>query len=480
MSKAKKASRKMAFDLVDIYSRRELAKGHAFPEDSERLRRMEQDFPYMETVDQARAIADVKQDMQSSRPMDRLICGDVGFGKTEVALRAAFKCVDGGMQVMFLCPTTILAQQHYTTFTQRLDFYNIRTNVLSRFKTAAESKQIIQDFKKGKLDILIGTHRLLSRDVCPKNLGLIIIDEEQRFGVGHKEQLKNFREFVDVLTLSATPIPRTMQMASSGVRDMSLILTPPDNRKSVNVHVGEWDIDLISDAIRRELARKGQIYYISNRVKSIKDAVERVGEAAGEARVGFAHGRMKKSQLESVMEDFSAGKIDVLVSTTIIENGIDNPNTNTLIIEDAQNFGLSQMYQLKGRVGRSVSQAYAYFLFSDQAMLNKDAVQRLSAIDEFSDLGSGMQIALRDLEIRGAGSFLGTEQSGNISHVGFDLFAQMLKVAVEKAQNQQGEDQTSFNDVDLEKNSISDVLVNIPGSAYIADSDIADIENRVL
>lgn len=480
MLKAKRASRKMAFDLVDVYSRREQAKGHAFAKDSVRLRKMEQDFPYIETTDQARAIEDVKQDMQSSRPMDRLICGDVGFGKTEVALRAAFKCVDEKMQVMVLCPTTILAQQHFTTFSNRLDYYKIRTNVLSRFKSKADSKKIIEDFRTGKLDILIGTHRLLSRDVNPKNLGLVIIDEEQRFGVAHKEQLKNFRDSVDVLTLSATPIPRTMQMSCSGVRDMSLILTPPDNRKSVEVHVGEWDIDLVSDAIRRELARNGQIYYISNRIKSIKDATLRVGNAAGEARIGFAHGRMNKNQLETVMEDFSAGLIDVLVSTTIIENGIDNPNTNTLIIEDAQNLGLAQMYQLKGRVGRSVQQAYAYFLFSDKTMLNKNAVQRLSAIDEFSDLGSGMQIAMRDLEIRGAGNFLGTEQSGNISHVGFDLFAQMLKVAVENARKNHSTILNKNSDDIYYAPSISDVVVNIPGSAYIANDDLDDIETKVL
>lgn len=478
MSRARKATRRMAFDLVDVYSRRAIAKGHAFAADNAKQKKMEADFPYLETEDQMRAITDVKRDMHEAKPMDRLICGDVGFGKTEVALRAAFKCVQDKMQVMFLCPTTILAQQHYTTFYKRLDRYGIRVDVLSRFKSAKESKQIAEDFANGKLDVLIGTHRLLSREINPKNLGLIIIDEEQRFGVGHKEQLKNFRDSVDVLTLTATPIPRTMQMATSGVRDMSIINTPPDSRKAVEVHVGEWDSDLVSDAIRREIERGGQVYYISNRVRTIKDAAERVGMSAGEARIGIVHGRMKKAQIETVMEDFSAGHFDVLVSTTIIENGIDNPNTNTLIIEDSERLGLSQMYQLKGRVGRSVEQAYAYFMFRNSAMLTQDSIARLEAIDEFTDLGSGMQIAMRDLEIRGAGNFLGAEQSGNVSHIGFDLFAQMLKSAVENTQNYEKVSSLS-DDEDYLEPSISDVVVNIPGRAYLSNEVIPEIEKRV-
>ncbi|MDO5329376.1 MAG: transcription-repair coupling factor [Coriobacteriia bacterium] len=473
MSKARKATKKMAFDLIDVYSRRAIAKGHQFAEDNELMQQMEDDFPYIETDDQAAAIEAVKADMESERPMDRLICGDVGFGKTEVALRAAFKCVNDKMQVMFLCPTTILAQQHFSTFRDRLAKYNVKIEVLSRFKTAAESKRIVDDFAEGKLDILIGTHRLLSRDINPKNLGLIIIDEEQRFGVAHKEQLKNFRDSVDVLTLSATPIPRTMQMATSGVRDMSLIMTPPDNRRAVDVHVGEWDLDIVSDAIRRELARGGQVYYISNRVNTIDDVASQVGLSVGEARIGVAHGKMQKQQLENVMEDFSAGKFDILVSTTIVESGIDNPNTNTLIIDGAERLGLSQMYQLKGRVGRSVDQAYAYFLFKDNAMLNENAIARLKAIDEYTELGSGLQIAMRDLEIRGAGNFLGAEQSGNVSSVGFDLFAQMLKGAIENAQGLHTVE-------DYLQPSISDITVNIPGSAYFPDEYIENVDDRVL
>lgn len=473
MSKARKATKKMAFDLVDVYSRRAIAKGHKFSEDTEEQTRMEEDFPYIETPDQLLAIEQVKADMESEKPMDRLICGDVGFGKTEVAIRAAFKCAEDGMQVMFLCPTTILAQQHYQTFNSRLEKYGVKVEVLSRFKTQAQSNTIIEDFANGTLDVLIGTHRLLSRDINPKNLGLIIIDEEQRFGVGHKEQLKNFRDSIDVLTMTATPIPRTMQMATSGVRDMSLILTPPDNRKAVKVHVGEWDEDVIADAISRELTRKGQVYYIFNRVFDIQEAAAKVQAVAGEARIGVAHGRMTKNQLEIVMEDFAAGKFDVLVSTTIVESGIDNPNTNTLIIDGAENLGLSQMYQLKGRVGRSVEQAYAYFLVKDSAMLKEKSVARLNAIDEFTELGSGLQIAMRDLEIRGAGNFLGAEQSGNVSNVGFDLFAQMLKGAIENAQG-------VHTIEDYLQPSISDIAVNIPGQAYFPDEYIENVDERVL
>ncbi len=426
LTKARKATKKLAFDLVDVYTRRAATQGYRYGEDTLAQREMEESFPYQETPDQLAAIADVKADMQSPHPMDRLVCGDVGFGKTEVALRAAFKATQDNKQVMVLCPTTILAQQHYSTFSERFAPFNVRVEVLSRFRTPAQQKQALEDFASGKVAVLVGTHRLLSRDVNPHDLGLVIIDEEQRFGVGHKEQLKNMRESIDVLTLSATPIPRTMQMGLSGVRDMSLILTPPDDRRPVKVHVGEWDPDLVSDAIRRELARKGQVYYVSNRVRSIEEAVQRVHAAAGEARVGVAHGQMTKEQLEHVMEDFAAGELDVLVATTIIESGIDNPHTNTLIIEDSQRLGLAQMYQLKGRVGRSSTQAYAYFLFPDNITMTEEAMARLTALNEHTELGSGMRVAMRDLEIRGAGSLLGAEQSGNMSAVGFDLFAQML------------------------------------------------------
>lgn len=474
IGRARRATKQLAFDLVDVYTRRSATKGYQYKEDTPWQREMEEAFPYQETPDQLAAIADIKTDMQSIHPMDRLVCGDVGFGKTEVALRAAFKATQDKKQVMVLCPTTILAQQHYTTFKERFDPFGVRVEVLSRFRTAAQQKTVLEDFANGEVQVLVGTHRLLSRDVNPKDLGLVIIDEEQRFGVGHKEQLKNMRESIDILTLSATPIPRTMQMGLSGVRDMSLILTPPDDRRPVQVHVGEWDPDVVADAIARELDRKGQVYYVSNRVRSIDDAVARVREAAGEARIGIAHGKMSKEELEIVMEDFSAGEIDVLVATTIIESGIDNPHTNTLIIEDSQRLGLAQMYQLKGRVGRSSTQAYAYFLFPDNVPLTEEARDRLSAIDENSELGSGMRIAMKDLEIRGAGSILGAEQSGNMSAVGFDLYAQMLSQAV--ALTREG---TSITDNYLPE-ALSDIVINVPDHTYIPEEYVPDADERVL
>lgn len=474
LTKARKATKKLAFDLVDVYTRRAATQGYRYGEDTLAQREMEESFPYQETPDQLAAIADIKADMQSPHPMDRLVCGDVGFGKTEVALRAAFKATQDNKQVMVLCPTTILAQQHYSTFSERFAPFNVRVEVLSRFRTPAQQKQALEDFANGKVAVLVGTHRLLSRDVNPHDLGLVIIDEEQRFGVGHKEQLKNMRESIDVLTLSATPIPRTMQMGLSGVRDMSLILTPPDDRRPVKVHVGEWDPDLVSDAIRRELARKGQVYYVSNRVRSIEEAVQRVHAAAGEARVGVAHGQMTKEQLEHVMEDFAAGELDVLVATTIIESGIDNPHTNTLIIEDSQRLGLAQMYQLKGRVGRSSTQAYAYFLFPDNITMTEEAMARLAALNEHTELGSGMRVAMRDLEIRGAGSLLGAEQSGNMSAVGFDLFAQMLATAV----NMTREGNTSSSE--YLPPALSDIVVNVPDHTYFPEEYLPDADERVL
>ena len=474
MAKARKATKQLAFDLVDVYTRRASTQGYRYREDTPWQHEMEESFPYQETPDQLAAIADIKADMQSPRPMDRLVCGDVGFGKTEVALRAAFKATQDNKQVMVLCPTTILAQQHYSTFKDRFEPFGVKVEVLSRFRTPAQQKQALADFSEGTVSVLVGTHRPLSRDVNPHDLGLVIIDEEQRFGVAHKEQLKNMRESIDVLTLSATPIPRTMQMGLSGVRDMSLILTPPDDRRPVEVHVGEWDPDVVSDAIRREMARGGQIYYVSNRVRSIDEAVKRVQAAAGEARVGVAHGKMTKEQLEDVMENFAAGELDVLVATTIIESGIDNPHTNTLIIEDSQRLGLAQMYQLKGRVGRSSTQAYAYFLFPDNIPLTEEAVARLTALGEHTDLGSGMRVAMRDLEIRGAGSLLGAEQSGNMSAVGFDLFAQMLSTAVNNAR------EGNSSAKEFLPPALSDIVVNVPDHTYFPEEYLPDADERVL
>jgi transcription-repair coupling factor (superfamily II helicase) len=474
LSRARKATKKLAFDLVDVYARRAAVQGFRFSSDTPWQIEMEEAFPYEETPDQLAAIADVKADMQSVKPMDRLICGDVGFGKTEVALRAAFKATQDNKQVMVLCPTTILAQQHYVNFSERCEPFGVKVEVLSRFRTPQQQKVALDGFASGEVDILVGTHRLLSRDVNPHDLGLVIIDEEQRFGVGHKEQMKNLREYIDVLTLSATPIPRTMQMSLSGVRDMSLILTPPSERRPVEVHVGEWDPDLVSAAIRRELGRGGQVYYVSNRVRSIDEAARRVQEAAGEARVGVAHGKMDKDQLERTMEEFAAGRLDVLVATTIIESGIDNPHTNTLIIEDSQRLGLAQMYQLKGRVGRSATQAYAYFMFPDNVPLTEEATARLTALGEHQDLGSGMRIAMRDLEIRGAGDILGAEQSGNMSAVGFDLFAQMLASAV--GDTREGVEGAG----DGLPPALSDITVNVPGDMFLPEDYVPDADERVL
>ncbi len=468
-TKARKSAKKLAFDLVDLYTRRSSITGFAFGPDSASQIEMEESFPYDETRDQLDAIADIKSDMESVKPMDRLLCGDVGFGKTEVALRAAFKCVDGGRQVMVLCPTTILAQQHYETFFERFAPFGVEVEVLSRFRTLAQQRRALAAFAEGKVDVLIGTHRLLSADVNPHELGLVIIDEEQRFGVQHKEQLKNMREQIDVLTLSATPIPRTMQMAMSGVRDMSLITTPPTGRRPVAVHVGEYDPDVVSAAIRLEIGRGGQIYYVSNRVKTIDDAVERVLEAAPEARIGVAHGKMSPREVEDVMVQFATKKIDVLIATTIVESGIDNSSANTLIIEDSQRLGLAQLYQLKGRVGRSATQAYAYFMFPGELPLTEEATARLTALSEFQDLGSGMRIAMRDLEIRGAGSLVGAEQHGNLSSVGFDLFTQMLGQAVAEARGE--------GDAEVEQ---AGVAINLPADFFLAEEYVPAVDRRVL
>ena len=466
--KARKSAKKLAFDLVDLYTRRSSVQGWAFSPDTPAQADMEASFSYEVTPDQKNAIEDIKADMETPKPMDRLLCGDVGFGKTEVALRAAFKCCQDLKQVMVLCPTTILAQQHFETFFTRFTPFDLRVEVLSRFVTPARQRKALAGFADGSVNVLIGTHRLLSADVNPYDLGLVIIDEEQRFGVQHKEQLKNIREQVDVLTLSATPIPRTMQMAMSGVRDMSLIMTPPPGRLPVKVTVGEYDPDLVSAAIREELHRGGQVYYVSNRVTTIDDAVGRVLEAVPEARVRVAHGQMSAREVEDVMLEFSEHECDVLVATTIIESGIDNPRTNTLIIEDSQRLGLAQLYQLKGRVGRGRVQAYAYFMFPPELPLTPEATDRLTAINEYQDLGSGMKIAMRDLEIRGAGSLMGAEQHGNLSSVGFDLFTQMLGQAVSEARGETP---------DVEP---VEVTLNLPADFFLADEYLPEVDKRVL
>ncbi len=465
--KARKAARKLAFDLVDLYSRRSTAIGFAYGADTTWQMEMEAMFPFEETPDQLTAIADTKLDMESEKPMDRLICGDVGYGKTEVAMRAVFKAVQGGKQVMVLCPTTILAQQHFTNFSERFAPFSAKVEVLSRFRNKEQQKAALEGFADGNVDVLIGTHRLLSSDVTPKDLGLIVVDEEQRFGVQHKEHLTNLREQVDVLTLTATPIPRTLQMSLSGVRDMSVIDTPPPNRFPVKVHVGEYDADVVSGAIRREIERGGQVYFVSNRVKSIDEAVARVREAAPEARIAVAHGQMSERELERVMEAFSANEVDVLVATTIVESGIDNPHSNTLIIEDSQRLGLAQLYQLKGRVGRSHVRAFAFFMFPRGQSLTEQAVERLTAIGENTELGSGIKVAMRDLEIRGAGSLLGAEQHGQMSAVGFDLYSQMLREAVAEAR---GEPPIAH----------ADIKVSLPAKTFLPEEYVPEVNQRVL
>lgn len=428
--KARKSAQLLARELMRLYSARATAKGHAYKADSPWMKELETSFRFEETPDQLRAIEDVKRDMEKPIPADRLICGDVGYGKTEVAIRAAFKAVLDGKQVAVLVPTTVLAHQHYNTFKERLARYPVEVAVLSRFKVPAEQRRIVNQLKTGAVDIIIGTHRLLGEDVSFQDLGLLIIDEEQRFGVRQKEKLKRFREGVDVVTLTATPIPRTLNMALSGIREISIINDPPQGRLAIHTEVRERDDALMSEVIRRELARGGQVYFVHNRVHSIGHVAAHLQRLIPEARVAVGHGQMEEQDLERVMMAFYAEDFDVLVCTTIIESGLDIPNVNTIIVDDADRLGLSQLYQLRGRVGRSSRQAYAYLLYRYPDRMTHEAEERLKAIEEFSKLGSGFQIALRDLEIRGAGDILGGEQSGHMSAVGLDLYTQMLADAV--------------------------------------------------
>ena len=429
-SQVKKAVQIVAKDLVELYAVRQQSEGFVYGPDTVWQKEFEEMFPFEETDDQLQAIEDTKHDMESKKIMDRLICGDVGYGKTEIAIRAAFKAVQEGKQVVCLVPTTILAQQHYNTFVQRLKEFPVRIDLLCRFRSAAEQKKTIEDTKKGFVDILVGTHRVLSKDVVFKDLGLLIIDEEQRFGVTHKEKIKKLKENIDVLTLTATPIPRTLHMSLIGIRDMSVLEEAPNERMPIQTYVMEYNDEMVREAITRELARDGQVYYVYNRVNDIADVAGRIQSLVPDANVAFAHGQMKERELEDIMYDFINGDIDVLVSTTIIETGLDIPNANTMIIQDADRFGLSQLYQLRGRVGRSNRMAYAFLLYQRDKLLKEVAEKRLSAIREFTDLGSGIKIAMRDLEIRGAGNLLGEAQSGHMEAVGYALYCKMLNEAV--------------------------------------------------
>ncbi|WNR44770.1 transcription-repair coupling factor [Paenibacillus roseipurpureus] len=431
-SKARASVKDIADELIKLYAERQAAKGYGFGKDSSYQNEFEAMFPYDETRDQLRAIEEIKKDMEKERPMDRLLCGDVGYGKTEVAVRAAFKAAIDGKQVAVLVPTTILAQQHYETFRERFSGYPFNVKVLSRFRSKKEQTEVMKGVKKGTVDVVIGTHRLLSQDVQFKDLGLLIVDEEQRFGVSHKEKLKRLKTNVDVLTLTATPIPRTLHMSMLGVRDLSVIETPPENRFPVQTYVVEYGPTLVREAIERELAREGQVYYLYNRVQGITQIADQISMMIPDARVTVAHGQMGEQELEKTILDFLDGEYDVLVSTSIIETGVDIPNVNTLIVHDADKMGLSQLYQLRGRVGRSNRVAYAYFTYQRDKVLTEVAEKRLQAIKEFTELGSGFKIAMRDLSIRGAGNLLGAEQHGFIASVGFDLYSQMLAEEIAK------------------------------------------------
>ncbi|AMX00679.1 transcription-repair coupling factor [Rummeliibacillus stabekisii] len=461
-TKVSRAVQDIADDLIKLYAKREAEKGFAFSPDGDEQRAFEEAFQYEETEDQLRTIQEVKIDMEKERPMDRLVCGDVGYGKTEVAIRAAFKAVLDGKQVAFLVPTTILAQQHYETLLERFQDYPVTIGVLNRFRSRKQQNETISGLKAGTVDIVVGTHRLLSKDVVYKDLGLLVVDEEQRFGVTHKEKIKKLQTKVDVLTLTATPIPRTLHMSMVGVRDLSVIETPPADRFPVQTYVMEHNGALVREAIERELARDGQVFYLHNRVEDIAKKVEEIQMLVPDARVGSAHGRMTERDLENVILKFLEGEYDVLVTTTIIETGIDIPNVNTLIINDADRMGLSQLYQLRGRVGRSSRVAYAYFMYQRDKVLTEVAEQRLQAVKEFTELGSGFKIAMRDLSIRGAGNLLGAQQHGFIDSVGFDLYSQMLEEAITERQT------------GVKKEEEKDIEIIIPFDAYIPDTYIPD------
>ena len=435
-ARARESVQELATELIALYAQRQQAPGTAYELENEWLERLETEFPYRETEDQARAIEAVKEDLEAPRPMDRLVCGDVGFGKTEVAVRAAFAAAVNGKQTLVLCPTTILAEQHWNTFKARYRDFPVRVEMVSRFRKPAETKQILKDFAEGKIEVLVGTHRVLSRDVIPKDLGLVILDEEQRFGVAQKELLRSLRLEVDVLALSATPIPRTLHMSLSGLRDISIIETPPEGRRPIRTTVGEYDEELVKTALEREIERGGQAFYLHNRVETIEEAAEKLQQLCPKLRFIVAHGQMRERELEEKMHSFLRGDADVLVSTTIIESGIDIPQANTLIVERADMLGLSQLYQIRGRVGRSDVTAHAYLLYPDAMELSPEARARLSTLADHTELGAGFQIAMRDLEIRGAGDLLGAEQSGHVAALGFELYVEMLAEAVAELQGQ--------------------------------------------
>ena len=472
-AKVQGAVDEIAEDLVALYAKRMQTPGYSFSQDTVWQQEFEEAFPYEETEDQSAAIADMKRDMESRHIMDRLICGDVGFGKTEIAIRGAFKAIQDGKQVAVLVPTTILAQQHFNTFSERFRSFPVRVELLSRFRTAKEQKKTITDLKKGLVDIVIGTHRLLSADVVYKDLGLLVVDEEQRFGVSHKEKIKKLKETVDVLTLTATPIPRTLHMSLVGIRDMSLLSEGPNDRLPIQTFVLEYNEAMVREAVMREIGRQGQIYYVYNRVNTIADVAAKLQALIPEARIAYAHGQMPESELEKIMYDFVGGGIDVLVATTIIETGLDIPNVNTMIVHDSDKLGLAQLYQLRGRVGRSNRTAYAFLMYQRDRVLREVAEKRLNAIREFTDLGSGYKIAMRDLEIRGAGNLLGTKQSGHMAAVGYELYCRMLEDAVKKQKGGETHVARFTTNVDLPVDAF------IPASYILNEEQKLEIYKRI-
>lgn len=465
-TKAKKSIEDMAHDLIKLYAEREKAKGYAFSKDTDWQKQFEDLFPYEETPDQLKCIEEIKLDMEKERPMDRLLCGDVGYGKTEVAIRAAFKAVADGKQVAFLVPTTILAQQHYNTFKQRFSNFPINVEMLSRFKTPSAQKKVIEDARTGNVDIIIGTHRLLSKDIIFKDIGLLIVDEEQRFGVKHKESLKKFKSSIDVLTLTATPIPRTLHMSMIGIRDMSIIEDPPEERYPVQTYVLGYNESIIADAITRELLREGQVYYVYNRVQNIHSVANKLAGLVPAARIAVAHGQMSERELEKIMLDYMNGEYDVLVSTTIIETGMDISNVNTIIIQDADRLGLSQLYQLRGRVGRTNRQSYAYLMYDKNKVLSEVADKRLKAIKEFTEFGSGFKIAMRDLEIRGSGNLLGGQQHGHMAAIGYDLYIKLLGETVDELRGNYSE-------------KLEDTAIELSVNAYIPENYISNSSHKI-
>ena len=465
-AKVKNNLRAVAKELIELYARREKARGHAFSKDTDWQREFEGKFPYIETDDQLRCIEEVKKDMEGPKPMDRLLCGDVGYGKTEVAIRAAFKAVMDNKQVAYLAPTTVLAKQQYETFKERMKDFPIKIELLNRFRTAKEQNRIIKELKLGSVDIVIGTHKILGKDIEFKDLGLLIIDEEHRFGVKAKEKIKQYKANVDVLTMTATPIPRTLHMSIVGIRDMSVIYEPPQNRKPVQTYVVEYDEEIIKEAITKELERNGQVFYIFNNVKDIMLKADKISRLVPEAKVGFAHGQMTGTEIEDIMEDFVEGKINVLVCTTILESGIDIPNANTIIIENADKMGLAQLYQIRGRVGRSDRQGYSYITYKKDKMLAETADKRLKAIKEFTEFGSGFKIAMRDLEIRGAGSLIGEIQSGHLEEVGYDTYTRLLDEVLKEEQG-------------IEVKEETDCQIDLNITSYIPDEYISDQNQKI-